>query len=401
MLCRIPSEFLSSSSPGIIADTCGTNLHPCWSTVAFAILGAPLAVGTETTALARPLLEPTTTLSTSASVPHCCVSLLILSFSMTGAPLYVTVTSTVPPPWASTGPGRWTNSATPATSAAAMTAPSALRIALTPFLRPLGSHYPVLGLASRRASPSLRGRRSARTTRFSDSPRGARRRASAAAARLALPSSARLRASLRDSNHEQHRRQREDRHDRRNDETAVRLRLLQPQIVPRGQGHPRPGLPRAAVPRLERHRHEDRRLEGGPVGAFGRERALEDEPVLAVRVHGLAARLAARERRDPGRPVRGRLGGALAVLPPQQVHGVRVAAHEEVGAIRPVRDLLRELERDDVGRGLLRGIRHRLRRVVPGHVEGDLLVVPRGPQRHHVDGGVEVSRVDGHLPHQG
>src|SRR3989454_5160926 len=87
MLCRIPSEFLSSSSPGIIADTCGTNLQPCWSTVAFTILGAPLAVGTETTALARPLFDPTMTLSTSASVPHCCVSLLILSFSTTGAPL--------------------------------------------------------------------------------------------------------------------------------------------------------------------------------------------------------------------------------------------------------------------------------------------------------------------------
>src|SRR5205823_4380803 len=40
-------------------------------------------------------------------------------------------------------------------------------------------------LASRRAPPSLRGRRSARTTTFTDSPRGALRRASAAAARLA------------------------------------------------------------------------------------------------------------------------------------------------------------------------------------------------------------------------
>src|SRR5207247_2159961 len=68
---------------------------------------------------------------------------------------------------------------------------------------------PVHRLAARRASPSLRGRRSARTTRsqtrraarvaepprpplgsyypFTDSPRGARRRASAAAARLVLP----------------------------------------------------------------------------------------------------------------------------------------------------------------------------------------------------------------------
>src|SRR5438128_7116952 len=36
---------------------------------------------------------------------------------------------------------------------------------------PLGSHYPVHRLASRRASPSLRGRRSARTTRITDSPR--------------------------------------------------------------------------------------------------------------------------------------------------------------------------------------------------------------------------------------
>src|SRR2546426_884806 len=55
--------------------------------------------------------------------------------------------------------------------------------------RPCGSHYQDHRLASRRASPSLRGRRSARTIRITDSPRGARRRASAAAARLALPGS--------------------------------------------------------------------------------------------------------------------------------------------------------------------------------------------------------------------
>src|SRR5206468_2747530 len=130
MLCRMSSEFLSSTSPGVIATTCGTNLQPCWSTVTFAILGAPLALGTETTALARPLLEPTTTFSITASVPHFSVAMLTLSFSTTGAPLYVTVTSTVPPPCASTGPGRWTNRRTPATTAAARTAPSALRIAL-------------------------------------------------------------------------------------------------------------------------------------------------------------------------------------------------------------------------------------------------------------------------------
>src|SRR5207245_3586223 len=52
-----------------------------------------------------------------------------------------------------------------------------------------GSHDQNHRLASRRASPSLRGRRSARTTRITDSPPGAPRRASAAAARLARPES--------------------------------------------------------------------------------------------------------------------------------------------------------------------------------------------------------------------
>src|SRR5206468_9221872 len=61
---------------------------------------------------------------------------------------------------------------------------------------PLGSHYRDHRLASRRASQSLRGRRSARTTGITDSPRGARRRASAAAARLALPSTGYLAEGL-------------------------------------------------------------------------------------------------------------------------------------------------------------------------------------------------------------
>src|SRR6267142_2715183 len=113
MLCRMSSEFLSSSSPGVIAVTCGTNLQPCWSTVAFTAFGAPLAPGT----------------------------------------------------------------ATPATSAIARNAPIALRIALAP--------------------PEFE-----------------------------------LCPSIRNPHHEQHHRQCEDCHDRRNDETAVRLRLLQPQIVP-------------------------------------------------------------------------------------------------------------------------------------------------------------------------
>src|SRR6185436_13117825 len=85
-LCRMSSEFLISISPGCITTTCGTNLQPCWSSTAL-VLVAPLAPGTETTALASPLLPPTTTLSIVTSVPHFSVSLLTLSFSTTGAPL--------------------------------------------------------------------------------------------------------------------------------------------------------------------------------------------------------------------------------------------------------------------------------------------------------------------------
>src|SRR6267378_7332623 len=100
MLCRMSSEFLSSSSPGAITVTCGTNLQPCWSTTTFLAAGPPLAFGAEATTLASPLLEPTTIFSMVVSVPHFSVSLLTLSFSTTGAPLYFTSTSTVPPPCA-------------------------------------------------------------------------------------------------------------------------------------------------------------------------------------------------------------------------------------------------------------------------------------------------------------
>src|SRR5690242_15284827 len=44
-LWRMSSEFLKSTSPGVVAVTCGTNLHPCWSTVTFFAVGAPLASG--------------------------------------------------------------------------------------------------------------------------------------------------------------------------------------------------------------------------------------------------------------------------------------------------------------------------------------------------------------------
>src|SRR5204863_2071942 len=58
MLCRMSSEFFNSTSPGVVALTCGTNLQPCWSMVIFFAVGAPFASGTDTTTLARPLLPP-------------------------------------------------------------------------------------------------------------------------------------------------------------------------------------------------------------------------------------------------------------------------------------------------------------------------------------------------------
>src|SRR5215470_6276298 len=177
MLCRMSSEFLTSISPGFITTTWGTNLHPCWSMTPFTALPPPLAPGTETTAFARPLLPPTTTFSMTASVPHFSVSLFTFSFSITGAPAYVTEASMVPPPCAPAGPGPWATTATPATSAIARNAPSILRIAQA-------------------------------------------------------PSEFELCPPVRHSYHEQHHCECEDCDDRRNDETPVRLRLLQPQIVP-------------------------------------------------------------------------------------------------------------------------------------------------------------------------
>src|SRR3989440_1581653 len=130
MLCRMSSEFLSSSSPGAITVTCGTNLQPCWSTPTFLAAGPPLAFGAEATTLASPLLEPTTTFSMVVSVPHFSVSLLTLSFSTCGAPLYFTSTSTVPPPCAPTVVAN--HMAAPVTSATAVPIVSPLRIARTP-----------------------------------------------------------------------------------------------------------------------------------------------------------------------------------------------------------------------------------------------------------------------------
>src|SRR5437867_4401714 len=129
MLCRMSSEFLISISPGCITTTWGTNLQPCWSMTALALL-APLAPGAEATALASPLLAPTTTCSTAVSVPHFSVSLLTLSLSTLAGPLYLTSTSTVPPPCALTEVA--SHIAVAATNVMAVPIVSALRIARNP-----------------------------------------------------------------------------------------------------------------------------------------------------------------------------------------------------------------------------------------------------------------------------
>src|SRR6267143_2769527 len=184
MLCRMSSEFLISISPGVIRTTWGLNLQPRWSTTPFTAL-VPLAFGAEARALASPLWEPTTTFSMVVSVPHFSTSLLTLSFSTTGAPLYFTSTSTVPPPCAPTSRG-------PATNIAALP-PSVIAVSATNVLRMDRPPAFLIGLLD-------------------------------------------CAAPRRAHDHPQHR-EREKSDDGRNDEFPVRLRLLQPQIVPRGQRH--------------------------------------------------------------------------------------------------------------------------------------------------------------------
>src|SRR5436190_3319159 len=343
MLCRMSSEFLSSSSPGVITLTCGTNLQPCWSTMPFTGL-APLVLGAETTALASPLLEPTTTFSMAVSVPHFSVSLLTLSFSTTGAPLYFTSTSTVPPPCAPASRGPATNIAALPTSAIAVSATNVLRMDRPPAFR-----IRLLDCAAPR----------------------------------------------RAHDHPQHR-EREKSDDGRNDEFPVRLRLLQPQIVPRGQRHLRARLPRSAVPRLKSDGREHAGPEGGPLGARGGQRTLHHERVLTVLEHRFARRLAALEGRQLRRPVRAHLRHALALLPAEQVDAVGGVAHQEVGPLRPRGLLRRELQRDRVGERRL-AVALVLGGVVPRQVKRDLLVVVDGAHADQIDRGIEVARVDDHL----
>src|SRR5919198_444136 len=70
-LCTSQVTFTKSGFSSFcgITTTWGTNLHPCWSMTPLALL-VPLAPGAEATALASPLLAPTTTCSTTVSVPH-------------------------------------------------------------------------------------------------------------------------------------------------------------------------------------------------------------------------------------------------------------------------------------------------------------------------------------------
>src|SRR5437899_1318859 len=156
----------------------------------------------------------------------------------------------------------------------------------------------------------------------------------------------------------------------------------------------------AAVPGLERDRREHCGRERRARRVPGAQRALDHEAILAVGVDRFARRLGARERGDLRGAVRRRLAHALAVLPAQEVDGVRTVAHQEVRPLGTRRDLGGELERDRIGVELARRIGGGLGRVVPGQVEGDLLVVVDGAHGHEIDRRIEVPRVHDHLPHQ-
>src|SRR5207247_10991826 len=173
-----------------------------------------------------------------ASCPHFSVSLLTFSFSTWGAPLYFTSTSTVPPPWAPASRGPTANITALPTSAIAVSATNVLRMDRPPaWLELHGSSSLSLSFLLDGAAPR----------RAHDQP--------------------------------QHR-EREKSDSGRNEEPAIRLRLLQPQIVPRCQRHPGPRLPRAAVPRLERDGREDARPEARSLGPGGGQRALHHQRVL-------------------------------------------------------------------------------------------------------------------------
>src|SRR5207247_5261172 len=289
-----------------------------------------------------------------ASCPHFSVSLLTFSFSTWGAPLYFTSTSTVPPPWAPASRGPTANITALPTSAIAVSATNVLRMDRPP------AWLELRGSSSLSLSSLLDG---AAPRRAHDQPQHSEREKS-------------------DSG--------------RNEEPAVRLRLLQPQIVPRGQRHLGAALPRAALPRLERDGREHARTEARPLGAGGRERTLHHERVLAILAHRLARRFAAGYGRQLRRTVRAQLADALALLPAQQIDAVGGITHQKVRTLRSRRLLRGELQRDRVGKRRL-AVALRLARIVPGEMERDFLVVVDGAHTHQVDGGVEVPRIDDDL----
>src|ERR671934_147350 len=248
--------------------------------------------GSHQSSIGSPYLPFISKLTFVVCPPFTSTSLLTLSFSTTGAPLYLTSTSTVPPPWAPTPRGPTASIAALPTSASAVSVTTVLRMDRPPaFLSSLLD--------------------CARPRRAHDHP--------------------------------QHR-EREKSDSGRNEEPAIRLRLLQPQIVPRGQRHLGAGLPRATLPRLKRDRREHARAEARPLGTARRERTLHHERVLAVLEHRFARCFAALHGRQLRRTVRGELGDALALLPAQQIDAVGGVTHQEIRPLGSRRLLRGELQ---------------------------------------------------------
>src|SRR5436190_1601269 len=356
--------FTSTSLSCLPSVSCQTSIF-CLPAGTFSSLATPLVSVTAAmpgTTASQPSIHEWTShvsliisgFSKVASCPHFSVSLLTFSFSTWGAPLYFTSTSTVPPPWAPASRGPTANITALPTSAIAVSATNVLRMDRPP------AWLELRGSSSLSLSSLLDG---AAPRRAHDQPQHSEREKS-------------------DSG--------------RNEEPAVRLRLLQPQIVPRGQRHLGAALPRAALPRLERDGREHARTEARPLGAGGRERTLHHERVLAILEHRLTRRFAAGYGRQLRRTVRAQLADALALLPAQQIDAVGGITHQKVRTLRSRRLLRGELQRDRVGKRRL-AVALRLARIVPGEMERDFLVVVDGAHTHQVDGGVEVPRIDDDL----
>ena len=221
----------------------------------------------------------------SSPVPHFSVSLLTLSFSTTGGAGVLHVGLMVPPPCAPAGGGR-DHIAAPATSGA-------------PLRHQRLTHR--LLLLNRHVDSCVEASVIDRTRRHRV-PVGRSGRPSIMAASVRSATTGGMM------------------------NCRLRLRLLQPQIVPRGQRHLR-----AVSPSPPSHAwnatgvNTPGRKVGRPSPLAG-QRPLDHEAVLAVVVNRLAGGFAAGERGHLGRPARARLADPLALLPAQQVHGVAAVA---------------------------------------------------------------------------